>query len=310
MKLHSSLITSLTMIVAGTALAFSPGPHAIGAGSGRRSALSPRMVTGQQASSFGPASLLRKLKEDVPQFPWLAEGSGNPNNKVDMPEHVKVVLAQPEAPKREAESEERTHRIRTRFQEAAADAKALRGMLVGEDDLSAWWRTQRQIPVGGRAVTKEDPLTVLVAGGGLAGLVTASACHALGMKVAIFEQAPAHARKPALAPTHSHRTPVHPTSRPAPRVPRRPVPLSEALRPPLRSRRRRTRRTEDQSRSSRMPCARSSGSRRRCTKSWSPRARARRTACRASRSAIRRGTSSLACTTGAIGSCGSIRSDR
>jgi len=181
------------MIVAGTALAFSPGPHAIGAGSGRRSALSPRMVTGQQASSFGPASLLRKLKEDVPQFPWLAEGSGNPNNKVDMPEHVKVVLAQPEAPKREAESEERTHRIRTRFQEAAADAKALRGMLVGEDDLSAWWRTQRQIPVGGRAVTKEDPLTVLVAGGGLAGLVTASACHALGMKVAIFEQASSYA---------------------------------------------------------------------------------------------------------------------
>ena len=57
----------------------------------------------------------------------------------------------------------------------------------------AWWRTQRDTPAGGRAVTKDDPLTVLVAGGGLAGLVTASACHALGMKVAIFEQASSYA---------------------------------------------------------------------------------------------------------------------
>jgi len=42
-------------------------------------------------------------------------------------------------------------------------------------------------------VTKDDPLTVLITGGGLAGLVTASACHALGMKVAIFEQASSYA---------------------------------------------------------------------------------------------------------------------
>jgi len=59
--------------------------------------------------------------------------------------------------------------------------------------LSAWWRTQLEIPAGGRPVTKDDPLTVLVAGGGLAGLVAASACHALGMKVAIFEQASSYA---------------------------------------------------------------------------------------------------------------------
>ena len=34
---------------------------------------------------------------------------------------------------------------------------------------------------------------MLVAGGGLAGLVTAAACHAKGMKVAIFEQASTYA---------------------------------------------------------------------------------------------------------------------
>jgi zeaxanthin epoxidase len=148
---------------------------------------------GQQAESFGPATLLRKLKADLPQSEWLAEGHGNPNNKIDMPDHVKVILDQPLAPKREAESEERTQRIRSRAEQAAMDAAALRGMLVGKEDKEAWWRTKRDTPQGGRAVTKEDPLTVLVAGGGLAGLVTAAACHAKGMKVAIFEQASSYA---------------------------------------------------------------------------------------------------------------------
>lgn len=150
-------------------------------------------VTGQQAESIGPAQLLRKLKSNLPQIDWLAEGHGNPNNKIDMPSHVKEVLAQPSAPKRVAENEERTRRIRTRAEEAAADAAALRGMLVGKEDEKAWWRTKREIPDVGRTVTKDDPLTVLVAGGGLAGLVTASACHAKGMKVAIFEQASSYA---------------------------------------------------------------------------------------------------------------------
>ena len=153
----------------------------------------PAMVVGEQATSVGPAQLLRKLKTELPQFPWLAEGGGNPANKVDMPDNVKQILAQPTAPKREAESTERTERIRGRFEEARADAAALKGMLIGDDDQSAWWRTQRSIPKGGRPVTKDDPLTVLVAGGGLAGLVTAAACHAKGMKVAIFEQASSYA---------------------------------------------------------------------------------------------------------------------
>ncbi|EOD35529.1 hypothetical protein EMIHUDRAFT_201674 [Emiliania huxleyi CCMP1516] len=113
-----------------------------------------------------------------------------------MPEHVREILVQPVAPKREAESEERTHRIRSRFEEAAADAQALRGMLIGEEDATAWWRTPRDVAPGGREVTKDDPLTVLVAGGGLgglAGLITAAACHAKGMKVALFEQASSYA---------------------------------------------------------------------------------------------------------------------
>lgn len=151
------------------------------------------LYEGRQAESFGPAQVIRNLKSNLPQIEWLAEGHGNPQNKIDMPEHVKRVLSQPNAPKREAESEERTHRIRTRAQQAAADAQALRGMLVGEEDAKAWWRTARDVPKGGREVTKDDPLTVLVAGGGLAGLVTASACHAAGMKVALFEQASSYA---------------------------------------------------------------------------------------------------------------------
>ena len=170
-------------------LAFSPLPTPQRANT--RSAV--RMVIGEQASSVGPAQLLRKLKRELPQFPWLAEGGGNPANKVDMPEYVHEILSHPAAPKREAESAERTHRIRSRFEQAAADAKELRGMLVGEEDEKAWWRTPRQTPPGGREVTRDDPLTVLVTGGGLAGLVSAAACHAKGMKVALFEQASSYA---------------------------------------------------------------------------------------------------------------------
>jgi zeaxanthin epoxidase len=150
-------------------------------------------VVGKQAESFGPADAIRKLKSNLPQIDWLAEGHGSDGNKVNMPDYVKQVLAQPDAPSRDAESEERTHRIRSRAEEAAADAAALKGMCVGEKDEQAWWRTPLDSPQGGRAITKKDPLRVLVAGGGLAGLVTAAACHAKGMEVAIFEQASSYA---------------------------------------------------------------------------------------------------------------------
>lgn len=150
-------------------------------------------VTGQQAESFGPAQVLRKLKTDLPQIDWLASGDGNPSNKVNIPDYVQSILDQPDAPTREAESEERTARIRGRMMQASKDAQELRGMLVGEEDEKAWWRSPRSTPDGGRAVSKDDPLTVIVAGGGLAGLVTAAACHAKGMKVTLFEQASSYA---------------------------------------------------------------------------------------------------------------------
>lgn len=146
-----------------------------------------------QAASLGPAAALRSIKARLPQIDWLAEGEGSPRNKVDVPDHVRAVLAQPSAPRREAESPERTARVRTRAKEAAAAAAQLRGMLVGEEDANAWWRTPRDTARGGRAVTPHDPLTVIVAGGGLAGLVTAAACHAKGIKVALFEQASSYA---------------------------------------------------------------------------------------------------------------------
>ena len=156
---------ALALFAAASATAFAP--HApLPAAVRRGSSASPlRMVTGQQAESQGPAAFLRKVKADLPQFPWLAEGGGNPRNKVDMPDYVREVLNQPSAPRREPESEERTRRIRGRMEEASADAAALKNMLVGEADAGAWWRERRDIPEGGREVTDADPLTVLVTGG-------------------------------------------------------------------------------------------------------------------------------------------------
>lgn len=150
-------------------------------------------LVGQQAESIGPAELLRKAKSSLPQIKWLAEGTPPVENKVNMPDYVREVLSLPDAPVREAENEERTQRIRKRSQDAAKDAQALKGMCVGESDDNAWWRQHVVIPEGGRTVTKEEPLRVLVAGGGLAGLVAAAACNAKGMKVAIFEQASTYA---------------------------------------------------------------------------------------------------------------------
>ena len=53
-------------------------------------------------------------------------------NKIDMPDHVKAILAQPSAPKREHESPERTERIRSRFEALSQtlDAVARRGVLA------------------------------------------------------------------------------------------------------------------------------------------------------------------------------------
>ena len=157
---------------------------------------SPRAPVPRSAvrmADSGPiAQALKELKTKY-EVPWLAEGDGSPSNKVNMPEYVREVLAQPGAPRRSAESGDRVSEVRARAEKAAADAAALRGMLVGAEDEAAWWRSPPPGGAGGREVTAAEPLRVLVAGGGLAGLVTAAACHAKGMKVAIFEQASTYA---------------------------------------------------------------------------------------------------------------------
>jgi len=100
-------------------------------------------------------------------------------------------MATVEAPVRKPESKERVKEVRDRFEAAAIDAANAKGC-ASADDGEEWWRTQVE---GGasRKVTKERPLRVIVTGGGVAGLVTAAACHAKGMKVAIFEQASQYA---------------------------------------------------------------------------------------------------------------------
>lgn len=93
-----------------------------------------------------------------------------------------------EAPVRVPESPDRVATVRDRFRRASEDAKQAVGCSTS-DTGNEWWRTR---PTK-RVVTNEEPLRVVVAGGGVAGLVTAAACHAKGMKVAIFEQASQYA---------------------------------------------------------------------------------------------------------------------
>ena len=93
-----------------------------------------------------------------------------------------------EAPVRKPESADRVQQVRARFRKASEDAAKAKGCSM-TDSGDEWWRQ----PVEARTVSQDDPLRVLVAGGGVAGLVTAAACHAKGMKVAIFEQASQYA---------------------------------------------------------------------------------------------------------------------
>eukprot|EP00618_Florenciella_parvula_P033587 CAMPEP_0119488238 /NCGR_PEP_ID=MMETSP1344-20130328/14077_1 /TAXON_ID=236787 /ORGANISM="Florenciella parvula, Strain CCMP2471" /LENGTH=174 /DNA_ID=CAMNT_0007523173 /DNA_START=24 /DNA_END=544 /DNA_ORIENTATION=+ len=116
-----------------------------------------------KAKSIGPAVLIRKVKESV-DIPWLAEGDAAASNKVNVPDHIKAILSQPNAPKREKETPERVARVRGRADEAAEDAKKAQGMTDADKD--AWFRSAPPSP---RAITKDDPLRVIVAGGGLAG---------------------------------------------------------------------------------------------------------------------------------------------
>lgn len=95
-----------------------------------------------------------------------------------------------EAPVRKPETPERVKEVRERFRSAAKDAANARGC-ASPDQNDEWWRTAPE--EFSRNISKDDPLRVIVTGGGVAGLVTAAACHAKGMKVAIFEQASQYA---------------------------------------------------------------------------------------------------------------------
>lgn len=95
-----------------------------------------------------------------------------------------------EAPVREPESPNRVQEVRERFRKASEDAAKAKGC-VQQDSGDEWWRTP--LDEQARLVTYDRPLRVVVAGGGVAGLVTAAACHSKGMKVAIFEQASQYA---------------------------------------------------------------------------------------------------------------------
>lgn len=95
-----------------------------------------------------------------------------------------------EAPVRKPETVDRVQEVRDRFRKASEDAAEAKGCAVG-DAGDEWWR--QPLEDKPRDVTKENPLRVVIAGGGVAGLVAAAACHAKGMKVAIFEQASQYA---------------------------------------------------------------------------------------------------------------------
>lgn len=95
-----------------------------------------------------------------------------------------------EAPIRKPETPERVKEVRDRFKSAAKDAAAARGC-ASPDQEDEWWRTPEDTTYG--EITDDRPLRVIIAGGGVAGLVAGAAAHSKGMKVAIFEQASQYA---------------------------------------------------------------------------------------------------------------------
>lgn len=95
-----------------------------------------------------------------------------------------------EAPVRSPETTDRVKEVRERFRKASEDAANAKGC-ANPNEGNEWWRTHEDNTY--REVTEDRPLRVIVAGGGVAGLVTAAACHSKGMKVAIFEQASQYA---------------------------------------------------------------------------------------------------------------------
>lgn len=95
-----------------------------------------------------------------------------------------------EPPVRSPETKDRVQEVRDRFRLASEDAAQAKGCVTA-DTGDEWWRTP--LTDQPRQVTPDQPLRVVIAGGGVAGLVSAAACHAKGMQVAIFEQASQYA---------------------------------------------------------------------------------------------------------------------
>ena len=119
------------------------------------------------------ADLLRDVKLDIP---WLAEGTAPASNKENIPPYIEDVLQKLPRP-RVPEPKDRVETVRGN---AAAASKEAENVVVTKDE---WWRDKES----------DGRLRVLVAGGGLAGLCTAAACEAKGMRVAVFEQAKKYA---------------------------------------------------------------------------------------------------------------------
>lgn len=103
---------------------------------------------------------------------------------------LQPLAATVEAPVRQPETVDRVKEVRERFRKASEDAAQAKGCAMS-DTGDEWWR--QPLPDMYRQVDQDRPLRVVIAGGGVAGLVAAAACHAKGMKVAIFEQASQYA---------------------------------------------------------------------------------------------------------------------
>mmetsp|Transcript_16457 Transcript_16457/g.42653 ORF Transcript_16457/g.42653 Transcript_16457/m.42653 type:complete len:592 (-) Transcript_16457:124-1899(-) len=164
MRCASTVLLACGLLARGGA-----GAHVLRTGRATSAAHGARMVIGERPKTAAPAASPRK---------------------VNIPERIRRVLDDPRAPKRTPESPERIRRVRETATTAMQDARAM--VTSGGDD-DAWWREPSPTPPGGRELTEDEPLRVLVAGGGLAGLIVAAACHSKGMRVALFEQASSYA---------------------------------------------------------------------------------------------------------------------
>jgi zeaxanthin epoxidase len=131
------------------------------------------------------------MKLSVALAPLLLASSSNafaPHKSLQRPSFLMATTI--EAPTRTPETKDRVQQVRERFRKASQDAAEAKGC-VTTDTGDEWWRSP--LTDAPRAVNSAEPLRVVIAGGGVAGLVAAAGCHAKGMKVAIFEQASQYA---------------------------------------------------------------------------------------------------------------------